>query len=266
MRKRFHFSARKGLMLILFLACCVAGSQLRADELTVFAAASLTDSLREIASAYEQEHGTKISFNLAASSFLARQIEEGAPADIFLSADEAKMDALEQRGRIINDTRQTLLGNSLVIVTARDSALSIHSPDDLLRPEVKQLALADPKAVPAGIYSRLYFEKIGIWNQIAPKVIPTANVRAALAAVESGNVEAGMVYSTDAGISKQVKVAYEVPPADSPKIRYPVAVIKDSEHLESAKQFLTYLRSGKASAIFRHYGFVVLPPAKPHEP
>ena len=265
MWKRFHFSARTGLLLILCLACGLAGSPLRADELTVFAAASLTDSLREIASAYEQEHKIKINFNLAASSFLARQIDEGAPADIFLSADEAKMDSLEQRGRIVNDTRQTLLGNSLVIVVARDSVLSIQSPNDLLRSDVKQIALADPKAVPAGIYSRRYFEKLGIWNRIAPKVIPTANVRAALAAVESGNVEAGMVYSTDAGISKKVKVAYQVPPADGPEIRYPAAVIKDSKHLESAKQFLAYLRSEKASAIFRRYGFVVLPPAQPHE-
>jgi len=265
MRNRLHISGRIGLLMILCLSCFVAGSKSRADELTVFAAASLTDSLREIGALYEKERGTKIRFNLAASSFLARQIEEGAPADIFLSADEAKMDNLEKRGRIVNETRQTLLGNSLVIVISLESVLTIHSPNDLLKPTVKQIALADPKAVPAGIYSKRYFEKLGIWNQLAPKVIPTANVRAALAAVESGNVEAGIVYSTDAGISKKVKVAFQVPVADDPKIRYPAAVIKNSEHLDTAKQFLIYLRSEKASAIFKHYGFLMLPSATPHE-
>lgn len=265
MRNESIFRIRNCFLVLLCVLGFVVEANVRADEVTVFAAASLTDSLRTIAADYQTERGTKISFNFAASSFLARQIEEGAPADIFFSADEAKMDGLEKRGLILNDTRNSLLGNSLVIVVAADSTLQIKSPEDLLQPKVKQIALADPKAVPAGIYSKTFLAKLGLWDRLQPKVVPTANVRAALAAVESGNVEAGMVYSTDAGISKKIKIAYRVPGSAGPKISYPIAVVKSSEHRESAKQFLEYLRSPKASAIFIQYGFLILPTAKANE-
>ena len=179
----------------------------------MFAAASLTDSLQEIAAAYEKQSGERIVFNFAASGLLARQIEEGAPADLFISADEARADALETKGLIVKETRQNLLANSLVIVTAPDTA-TVQSPGDLTNAAVKRVALGDPKTVPAGTYAKVYLEKSGLWPAIEPKVIPCENVRAVLAAVESGNVDAGLVYKTDAAISKKVRVVFEVPVGD----------------------------------------------------
>jgi molybdate transport system substrate-binding protein len=229
----------------------------RATEITVFAAASLTDSLKEIAATYEQASGDKILFNLGASSTLARQIEAGAPADIFFSADEAKMDGLEKKGLIDNATRISRLGNSLVVVVAGDSSIKIQSAGDLTNVSINKIALADPAAVPAGIYAKAWLEKQQLWKVIEPKVIPTENVRAALAAVEAGNVEAGVVYKTDAGISQKVKLAYEVPSGDAPVISYPVALVKDSQQPEAAKKFLNYLDSAEAGDIFKKFGFIL---------
>ena len=228
-----------------------------AADLTVFAAASLTDCLKEIGTNYQKEAGQKIVFNFGASSTLARQIQEGAPADIFFSADEAKMDGLEKQGLILAGTRKSRLSNSLVIVVAADSALRIASATNLTDAAIKRIALADPKTVPAGIYSKSYLQKLHLWPEIEPKVIPTDNVRAALAAVESGNVEAGMVYKTDAAISSKVKIACEIPPRDGPDISYPMAVVKDSAQPAAAKAFLEYLNADAAAKVFEYYGFIV---------
>ena len=231
--------------------------KIQAAELTVFAAASLTDSLKEIAANYEKQSGDKITFNFGASSTLARQIQEGAPADIFFSADEAQMDGLEKKGLIDTSTRKSRLGNALVVVVAADSALQIQSAGDLTNATVKQIALADPKAVPAGVYAKTWLEQQQLWPAIEPKVVPTENVRAALAAVESGNVEAGVVYKTDAGISKKVKVAYEVPARDAPVISYPMTLVKESKQPAAAKKFLDYLSSEEAGQVFTRYGFLL---------
>ncbi len=226
-------------------------------EITVFAAASLTDALQEIAAAYEKATGDKVVFNFAASSALARQIQEGAPADLFFSADEAKMDDLEKRGLLAKGTRRSLLSNTLVIVVPADSGLTIASPADLAASKVRALALAEPQSVPAGIYAKEWLKSQKLWSRVIDKVIPTENVRAALAAVESGNVSAGIVYKTDAGISKKVKVVYEVPAAGGPKISYPLAVIAESKRQEAAHKLLEYLESPPALDVFRRYGFLV---------
>jgi molybdate transport system substrate-binding protein len=227
-----------------------ATTTVHAATINVFAAASLTESLKEIAANYEKQTGDKVVFNFGASSFLARQIEEGAPADIFFSADEAKMEGLEKKGLIVKDTRKSRLSNSLVIVVASEKGADLETPKDLATDKVKRLALAEPRTVPAGIYAKEYLEKLKLWPAIQPKVVPTDNVRAALAAVESGNAEAGIVYKTDAAISKKVKVAYEVPPAEGPAISYPVAAVKESKQLEAAKKFLKYLNSDEAGHVF----------------
>ena len=240
---------------IVVVAC--ASVTTNAANINVFAAASLTESLKEIAAAYERESDGKIVFNFGASSFLARQIEEGAPADIFFSADEAKMDALEKNGLILKETRKSRLSNSLVIVKAADSSLQINSAKDLAKANVKRVALADPKTVPAGIYAKQYLEKLGLWSAIAPKVVPTDNVRAALAAVESGNVEVGIVYKTDAGISKKVKIAYEVAGDEGPDISYPIAMVKSSKEPEAVRRFLKHLDSDKSTRVFEKFGFIV---------
>jgi molybdate transport system substrate-binding protein len=229
----------------------------RCADVTVFAAASLTDSLKQIAADYQKQTGRTVTFNFEASSILARQIVEGAPADIFFSADETQMDRLAERGLIDAATRADRLGNTLVIVAPKESGLQIHGPADLAAAGVKQIALADPKAVPAGVYAKEWLEKSGVWDAVKPKVVPAENVRAALAAVASGNVDAGVVYKTDAAISKHVKIVYEVPRADGPDIRYPMALVKASEHPDEAKRFLEYLDSDDAARVFERFGFAV---------
>ena len=243
----------KGLLFF----CIVIAAKLSAAELTVQAAASLTDALTEIGAAYEKTSGDKLQFNFGASSLLERQIEEGAPADVFLSADEAKMDALEKKGLVLAGTRRSLLSNSLVVVVGANASVTPKSMADLAEPEFKKLALAETQTVPAGIYAREYLNKIGLWDKVKDKVVPTENVRAALAAVESGNVEAGIVYKTDALISKKVKIALEVAPGEGPKISYPLAVVKSSREPERAKKFAEYLAGPDALAVFKKFGFTV---------
>jgi molybdate transport system substrate-binding protein len=245
----------KALVLLLALFTTAA---LRAAELTVHGAASLSEALKEISAAYEKKSGDKLQFNFGASNMLARQIEEGAPADIFLSADEAKMDGLEKKGLLLSETRRSLLSNSLVIVVAADIAAPPKSAADLAKPECKKIALAETKSVPAGIYAREYLEKIGLWNAVSEKVVLTENVRSALAAVESGNVDAGIVYKTDALSSKKVKVAVEISGAEAAKISYPLAVVKSSKEPERAKKFAEYLASPAARQVFEKFGFVVV--------
>jgi molybdate transport system substrate-binding protein len=230
-----------------------------AGEINVSAAASLTDALQAIGGDYEKETGDKIVFNFAGSSVLERQIEAGVPADVFFSADEAKMDTLEGHGLIAIGTRKSLLSNALVIVVEKAGSTQIKDARDLANPEVKKVALAEPSSVPAGVYAKAYLEKIGLWSAISGKVVPTENVRAALAAVESGNVEAGFVFKTDAAISKKVRIAYEVTAAEGPKISYPVAIVKDAEHAKAAWHFVDYLSGAGAKAEFEKFGFIVLP-------
>jgi molybdate transport system substrate-binding protein len=241
---------------IFLLAATLASHIANAAEVNVYAAASLTDVLKEIAANYEKQSSDQIIFNFAASSMLARQITERAPADIFFSADEAKMDDLEKVGLIVNDTRRDMLSNSLVIVVPNDSQLTIESPENLLT-KVQRIAVADPRAVPAGIYTKEYLSGIGLWDKLESKIVPTENVRAALAAVESGNVDAGFVYRTDADISKKVKIAFGVPSEKGPAIRYPVALVKGGKNKSAAEDFLRYLQSDSAGKLFERYGFIV---------
>lgn len=251
----------------ILLAALAAASFLampsRAEDaaLRVCAASSLADVLKEINAAFETSTGTKVELNLGASSTLARQIEEGAPADVFFSADLAKMDGLEKQGLIDSSTKKAKLSNSLVVVIPADSKLTITSGKDLA--SMKQIALANPMAVPAGIYAKTWLEKIGLWLDVQPRVVATENVRAALAAVESGNADAGVVYKTDAAISKAVKIAYEVPAADAPRITYPIAVLKNSKNASTAKLYLDFLDNRIATQAIRKFGFVVLPDSPP---
>ena len=194
-------------MSVLILTAMLAVCRVNGAEVNVSAAASLTDVMKEIASAYEKESGDNILFNFGASSLLARQIIERAPADMFISADEAKMDELEKAGLIATETRRDLLSNLLVIVVPYDSKLGIASPEELVTKSQK-IAVADARAVPAGIYTKEYLTQLGLWQKLEPKIVPTENVRAALAAVESGNVDAGFVYATDAKISSKVRIGY----------------------------------------------------------
>ncbi len=250
--KRVLFALLTGIALVAGMP-----SHALAAQVTVFAAASLTDSLKQIAADYKQSSGDEIIFNFAASGVLARQIEAGGPADIFFSADESQMNGLAAKGLLTPESRRDLLGNSLVIVAAPDNA-TVHSPTDLTNAAVQRIALGDWKIVPAGTYAKAYLEKTGGWLAVQSKVVPCENVRAVLAVVESGNADAGFVYKTDAAISKKVKVAYEVPVADGPKIVYPAALVKASTQPEEAQKFLAFLASENAAKVFRKFGFIVL--------
>ncbi len=199
-----------------------------AASVRVAAAASLIDVLHEIGPGYERQSGDVLLFNFGASSLLARQIQEGAPADLFISADELKMDQLQQRGLV-----------------------------DLAGLAIRNVAVAEPQTVPAGMYAKEYLRKLHVWDKIKYKLIPTENVRAALAAVEAGSAETGIVYKTDALISKAVRIAYEVPASEGPEISYPAAVLADSKQHAAAQRLLDYLQSPAAQEIFRKYGFLI---------
>src|SRR6185369_6543967 len=247
----------KKLFTTALLALILSAASARATEILVFGAASLTDVLQELAGTYEKTTGDKLVFSFGASNALARQIQAGAPADLFLSADEEKMDSLEKSRLLLAGTRKSVLSNTLVVVVTTGSSLQITKQEDLATPRVRILALAEPQSVPAGIYAKKYLQSKKLWDKVIDKVVPTENVRAALAAVEVGNADAGIVYKTDAGISKKVKIAYEVPRAESPKISYPFAVIGKTQHAEAARRLLTWLESAEALAVFQKYGFLL---------
>lgn len=244
-------------------ACIIAAATLlalvppaAAATIDVSAAASLSDVLRELATQYERASGNRVRLNFGASSTLARQIEAGAPADVFLSADEEKMNRLERLGRIDAPTRRSFLSNRLVIVVADDSATRISSSRDLLRPSFRRIALAEPSTVPAGIYGKEHFQRLGIWRPIEKKVVPLENVRAALAAAAAGNVDAAVVYATDAASNRRVRVAFEIPIGETPEIRYPFALVTGAKK-EAALAFLDFLGSKESKKTFRRFGFVI---------
>ncbi len=235
-----------------WMALTVALSTVR-----VFAAASLTDSLGEVIDLFEASHpGVRVVPQFGGSNDLARQILAGAPAHLFFSADERQMDRVTAGGAIEEGSRRNLLSNQLVIVEGRAAGEPIRSPRDLERGG--RIALADPEAVPAGVYARQYLEKLGLWDRVRARVVPTLDVRAALAAVASGNVDAGFVYRTDAILEPRVRVAFEVPRDEGPGIVYPLAVVRGAD--EGAQTLFRFLVSPEARTVFERYGFVVLRP------
>ncbi len=230
------------------------------EPLTVSAAISLSNALEAIATAYAGAGGGPLRFNFAGSNVLARQLVNRAPADLFISADAAQMDVAAQGGAIDNASRIDLVGNRLAVITRSPSQGSpaIHRLDDLLRPDVKRIALGDPAAVPAGVYAREYLKAAGRWAQLESKVVPVANVRAALTVVENGSADAAIVYETDAGLATTAITAFVVLDANAPRIVYPAAIVAHTRQPEAARRFLTFLRASAAGAIFRRFGFTPL--------
>ena len=229
-----------------------------AAELTVFAAASLSDALKEIAPVYTKATGDTVRFNFGASGTLARQIKEGAPADLIVSADELRVDQLEKAGLLLPGTRRTILANQLVVIIAADNGAPVKTLADLAKPDLRRIAIGEPATVPVGTYTKEFLEKRGLWTQVSGKSVPLDNVLAVLAAVEAGNADAGFVYRTDALISKKVRVAVLVSLAEGPKITYPVAVVRDTKAPEAAKAFAAFLAGPEAQKVFAKFGF--LPP------
>lgn len=244
---------------------CATGAAIAADDgrvpLTVFAAASLKESLDEAAAAYQATSGAPVRVSYAGSSALARQIEQGAPADVFLSADLDWMDYLQQRGLIDPATRRELLGNSLVLVAPLRGAarpLALGPGTDLmpLLGEHDRVAVASTASVPAGKYARAAFTSLGMWTALAPRLAETENVRAALLLVARGEAPLGVVYGSDAQAEPRVRVLATFPAGSHPPIVYPVARVAASRH-PHAVRFVDWLGSPAAAAIFRSHGFSV---------
>ena len=225
-------------------------------SLHVSAAVSLTDALQKVAARWEQAGHGAVALNLAASNVLARQILEGAPADVFLSADEAQMDRLVQSGDVDTGDRVDLLSNQLVVITPTGHTLPGTLPAALVSRDVKRVSIGDPQGVPAGVYARQWLTRAGLWREVEPKIVPAVSVRAALAAVEAANADAGIVYRTDVVRHDAVTVAYAVPLADGPRIVYPAAIVKRTSNRAAAQAFLAYLQGSQARAIFADEGFV----------
>jgi molybdate transport system substrate-binding protein len=224
-----------------------------ADELFVSAAASLTDALKDLGARFEKQTATKVTLNFGASSLLARQIEENAPVDVFISADEAQMDRVQKQ--IAPDTRTDLLTNKLVVIVRKDFPQRLDDLSDLAKPECSRIALADPNSVPAGVYAREVLTKAKLWEKVEAKIVPAENVRATLAVVEAGNADAGFVYKTDAMTSNSIRLALEMPPELAPRIVYPMAMVSSSTNRDKATRFLAYLKSPEAVEVFQRLGF-----------
>ncbi len=247
-----------GLILLLTALPASVGAR-QSTRVVVSAASSLTDVLSRLVDLYEETGAdVRVELNLAGSNTLARQIIAGAPVDLFLSANVDEMRRLETAGRVRPNSWDALLSNQLVVVTPDDRPAPPRRLDDLRAAGVRRIAIGDPAAVPAGIYARRVLEARGIWNDLAGKLVPTRSVRAALAAVETGNVDAAFVYRTDAASAPRAVVAFEIPLAEAPAIIYPVAVIEGSPNGVAATAFLRFLRSASARAVFEQAGFIVV--------
>jgi len=225
---------------------------------TVYAASSTTDVVTALAKQFETEYGAKFRLNFASSSTLARQIEAGASADVFFSADQEWMDYLQQRGLIQTSTRCDVVGNTLVLVAPADKALDLPqglSPQWAARFSGR-LAVGDPGHVPVGKYAQEALENLGLYDGLKAHLIPSESARSALVLVERGEVAAGIVYSTDAKASVKVKVVATFPESSHRPIRYPIALGKGA--IRAAAEFLTYLGGPDAAAVFSAHGFIPL--------
>jgi molybdate transport system substrate-binding protein len=248
-----------------FLAAACAATlsilpALAAEKVNVFAAASLKNALDEVSTAWKADTGKETANAYAASSALARQIEGGAPADVFISADLDWMKYLSDKTLIAKGTQVNLLGNTLVLVAPADStaAVTIAPGFDLAGVlNGGKLAVCDVKAVPAGKYGKAALEKLGVWPSVEGSLAQAENVRAALKLVATGEAPAGIVYQTDANVEKKVKVLGTFPADTHPKIVYPAALVAASKNADAA-EFLAFLQSPKALDIFKAHGFIIL--------
>ena len=220
----------------------------------VLAAVSLSNALGEVEGAFEDRSQVDLEISYGGSQMLAQQIASGAPADVFIAAGEFPMDFLADRG-LIDTQRFNLLANRLVVAVRREDDLQIDSLMRLNTPLMRRIAVADPQLAPAGRYWRDSLTRLGLWNDIKPKLVFGADVRAALAFLESGNVDAALVYATDARASNVVRVLDIVPPDSYSSIGYPVAVVLSSRSKEDAVEFLDFLRAPLAQQIFLRHGF-----------
>jgi len=230
-------------------------------DLTVSAAISLKDALDAIKQAYASRvPGVSLSMNYGASGTLQLQIEQGAPVDVYISAAPRQMDALQAKKLLLEGTRRDLLRNGIVLIVPKGSTLGLTSFQDLLKPEVEKVALGEPVVVPAGKYAQEVLTHYGIYNHVNAKAVLAKDVRQVLTYVETGDVDAGIVYTTDALSSSKVKIVAKAPPESHEPVIYPVGVIKTTKDPAAAKAFEAFLSGPQARAIFEKYGFSLATP------
>lgn len=256
-------SARFLLPLLLLAACSRAEPE--RPSIGVWAAASLRDVLSELGPRAEAATRSRIIYHYGSSSDLARQIVGGAPVEVFVSADVADMDHVGDAGLVEFGTRRSLVSNRLVVIVPAQSSRELFAtpfdPSRLADPRIERLSLGDALSVPAGRYARSWLDSLGLWSKVADRVVPAADVRAALAAVESGACQAGIVYLTDAARSTRVRVVHTVPAEEGPQIVYVAAAIHGRPHIDESRALLEFLASPEASEVFRLHGFTPLSPS-----
>jgi len=244
------------LLLLAALLSLVAPAHAQ-RTLTVSAAASLRDALTEIGHDFEHRHpGVQVRFNFGASGALELQIEQGAPVDAFVSAADKQMDDLASRNLILKETRSVIARNSLVLIVPADSKLAIGGFPDLTKPFVNHVAIGDPASVPAGKYAQQVLTRLKIWRAVLNGAVLCKDVRSVLTQVELGNVDAGIVYSTDAAITNKVRVVAVSPEAWHSPIDYPAAVVAASHDPDAARALVNFLKSDEAKAVLKKYRFV----------
>ncbi|WP_093795840.1 molybdate ABC transporter substrate-binding protein [Sporomusa acidovorans] len=235
-----------------------AAQQTQPIEINVSAAVSLKDALAEIQNNYQAKNpNIKLVYNLGASGSLQKQIEQGAPADIFISAAPKQMDELEAKNLMNKATRKNLVENKLVVVVPKETKLNITKLEDLVQGSVQKIALGETATVPAGQYAQQVLQKLGLWDKVKEKVVFAKDVRTVLAYTETGNVEAGIVYQTDATSSDKVKIAAVAPEGSHQPIVYPAAITTGTKQQKASEDFLAYLFSAESKAVFEKYGFVM---------
>lgn len=226
-------------------------------SLLVSTAASLKEVMEEIKTNYQQSKpGVTINYNFGASGALLQQIQQGAPADIFISAGKKQVDTLEQSGKLVTGTRSILAKNRLVLIVPK-SSVGITSFFNLTKDTIKKIAIGEPRSVPAGQYAEQVLQKLGIYNKVKTKFVYANNVRQVLAAVEAGNADAGLVYRTDAKISNKVKTVVAADEKYHSPIVYPMGVLKQSKNVAAATEFAQYLSGEQAKAVLKKYGFIL---------
>jgi len=254
------FEMRRFVIVLIFFIGLVFIPEIKAQstyEITISAAISLKDAFEEIGKTFMEKHpGTKVVFNFAGSGALARQIEAGAPVDVFASAAQKDMNDLDQKDLIIKGTRKDFARNSLVLTIPTKSAIQVTSLNDLRRGEIQKIAIGNPKTVPAGRYAKEVLRHFNLWDVLKDKLIFAENVRQVLDYVARGEVDAGIVYSTDALVrAKEVRIVAEAPEQSHQPIIYPIAIVKGSKKESLAKEFIDVVTSREGEKVLERYGF-----------
>lgn len=248
---------------IILAPLCAGGSKEQASsakktEIMISAAASLKNCIQDLSAMYtEKNPQVTVTANFGASGALQQQIEQGAPADVFFSAGIKQMNALKEKGMMIDSSVKNILENKVVLITPKNAA-TLDFFEDLAKSSVKKIGVGEPKSVPVGQYTEQIFQNLGLTDKVASKLIFAKDVREVLSWVETGNVDAGVVYETDAKISKDVTICSTAPEGSHKKVIYPIGVVKTSKHAAEAQKFVDFLFSDAAKEVFARYGFTVI--------